>query len=93
MYTASDMIRKGNVPNWNGQRLRFRVMCSLTTRTGTEMMLKFTYCKNFAHAETRESEWDDFAEGVSKSVGYAMKEESIRRAAIVGGLRECQATP
>jgi hypothetical protein len=52
------------------------------------MMLKFTYCKNFAHAETREIEWDDFAEGVSKSVGYATKEESIRRAAIVGGLRE-----
>lgn len=51
-------------------------------------MLKFTYCKNFAHAETREIEWDDFAEGVSKSVGYATKEESIRRAAIVGGLRE-----
>jgi hypothetical protein len=52
------------------------------------MMLKFTYCKNFAHAETREVEWDDFAEGVSKSVGYATKEESIRRAAVVGGLRE-----
>lgn len=52
------------------------------------MMFKFTYCKNFAHAETREIEWDDFAEGVSKSVGYATKEESIRRAAIVGGLRE-----
>ncbi len=51
-------------------------------------MFKFTYCKNFAHAETREIEWDDFAEGVSKSVGYATKEESIRRAAIVGGLRE-----
>jgi len=51
-------------------------------------MLKFTYCKNFAHAETREVEWDDFAEGVSKSVGYATKEESVRRAAVVGGLRE-----
>ena len=52
------------------------------------MMLKFTYCKNFAHAETREVEWDDFAEAVSKSVGYATKEESVRRAAVVGGLRE-----
>lgn len=51
-------------------------------------MLKFTYCKNFAHAETREVEWDDFAEGVSKSVGFATKEESVRRAAVVGGLRE-----
>lgn len=51
-------------------------------------MLKFTYCKNFAHAETREVEWDDFAEAVSKSVGYSTKEESIGRSAIVGGLRE-----
>lgn len=51
-------------------------------------MFKFTYCKNFAHAETREIEWDDFAERVSTSVGYATKEESVRRAAIVGGLRE-----
>jgi hypothetical protein len=58
---------------------------------GAEMMLKFTYCKNFAHAETREIEWDDFAQRVSTSVGYATKEESVRRAAVVGGLREDEA--
>lgn len=52
------------------------------------MMLKFTYCKNFAHAETREIPWDDFAQRVSNSVGYSTKEESVKRAAIVGGLRQ-----
>ncbi len=51
------------------------------------MMYKFTYCKNFASAETKEVEWDDFSAVVSKSVGYDTKEESIRRAAIVGGVR------
>ena len=51
-------------------------------------MVKFTYCKNFAHAETREVAWDDFAKVSGRSVGYATKEESIRRAAIVGGIRK-----
>lgn len=51
-------------------------------------MLKFTYCKNFAHAETREASWDAFANACTKSTGYASKEESIRRAAIIGGLRK-----
>jgi hypothetical protein len=51
------------------------------------MMVKFTYCKNFAHAETREVEWDDFARGAVKSVGFDTKEQSIKRAAIVGGVR------
>ena len=51
------------------------------------MMIKFTYCKSFAHAETKEVEWDDFTRVTAKSVGYDTKEESIRRAAIVGGIR------
>ena len=52
------------------------------------MMLKFSYCKNFAHIETREVEWDDFAKSVTKSVGYETKEESIKRAGLIGGLRK-----
>lgn len=50
-------------------------------------MLKFTYCKSFAHAETKEVAWDDFSRVASKSVGFDTKEESIKRAAIVGGVR------
>jgi hypothetical protein len=51
------------------------------------MMIKFTYCKNFAHAETKETDWDDFARVAVKSVGFDTKEQSIKRAAIVGGVR------
>lgn len=50
-------------------------------------MLKFTYCKSFAHAETKEVAWDDFSRAASKSVGFDTKEQSIKRAAIVGGVR------
>ena len=50
-------------------------------------MVRFTFCKNFAHAETIETEWDKFAAKATKSVGYATKEESIKRAGIVGGIR------
>jgi|DEB0MinimDraft_10_1074344.scaffolds.fasta_scaffold01320_1 hypothetical protein len=56
------------------------------------MMLKFTYCRNFAHAETREASWDKFAAACMKSTGYASKEESIKRAAIIGGLRKDETT-
>ena len=51
------------------------------------MMLKFTYCKNFAHAETREVEWDDFKHALTTFKTYQSKEQSIRRAAIIGGVR------
>ena len=51
------------------------------------MMVKFTYCKNFASAETREMGWDKFCHQITHSVAYGTKEESIRRSAIVGGLR------
>ena len=51
------------------------------------MKVKLTYCKNFASAETREVEWDKFVSTATKSVGYASKEESVKRAAVVGGLR------
>lgn len=51
------------------------------------MKVKLTYCKNFASAETREVEWDKFVSAATKSIGYASKEESVKRAAVVGGLR------
>lgn len=51
------------------------------------MSVKFTYCKNFASAETRELTWPKFCRQVTHSVGYDTKEESIKRSAIVGGLR------
>jgi hypothetical protein len=49
--------------------------------------ISFTYCKNFATAETKRATWAQFAAAAMKSVGYDTKEESIRRAAIVGGVR------
>lgn len=49
--------------------------------------ITFTYCKNFATAETKSTTWAQFAAIAMKSVGYDTKEESIRRAAIVGGVR------
>jgi len=51
-------------------------------------MVKFTFCKNFAEAETKEAEWSKFCDAVTKSVGYDNKDESIKRAMIVGGVRE-----
>lgn len=51
-------------------------------------MVKFTFCKNFAEAETKEAEWSKFCEAVTRSVGYDNKDESIKRAMIVGGVRE-----
>ena len=49
--------------------------------------IAFTYCKNFATAETKRATWEQFAAAAIKSVGYDTKVESIRRAAIVGGVR------
>jgi len=52
------------------------------------MMIKFTYCKNFASAETKEVEWDDFARSLSRSFEFPSKEASIKRGAFIGGVRE-----
>ena len=52
------------------------------------MMIKFTYCKNFASAETKEVEWDDFVRPLTRSVEYPSKEASIKRGAFIGGVRE-----
>ena len=52
------------------------------------MMIKFTYCKNFASAETKEVEWNDFASALSRSFEFPSKEASIKRGAFIGGVRE-----
>ena len=52
------------------------------------MMIKFTYCKNFASAVTKEVEWDDFARPLTRSVEFPSKDASIRRGAFIGGVRE-----
>ncbi len=51
------------------------------------MMIKFTYCKNFATAETRETEWEPFAQTLTTFKAYPSKEASVGRAAFVGGVR------
>jgi hypothetical protein len=52
------------------------------------MMIKFTYCKNFASAETKEVDWDAFARPLTRSVEFPSKEASIKRGAFIGGVRE-----
>ena len=47
----------------------------------------FTYCVNFGSAETKTTTWDKFAATVSRSEQFETKAQSIRRAAIVGGVR------
>ncbi len=51
-------------------------------------MIKFTYCKNFASAETKEVEWDSFARPLTRSVEFPSKEASVGRGAFIGGVRE-----
>jgi len=48
----------------------------------------FTYCVNFGSAETKSATWSKFAATVSRSESFDTKEQSIRRAAIVGGVRQ-----
>ena len=50
-------------------------------------MIRFTYCPNFATAETRETDWDTLAKGLTTFKTYPSKEASVARAAIVGGIR------
>lgn len=52
------------------------------------MMIRFTYCKNFASAETKEVDWDGFARPLTRSVEFPSKEASIKRGAFIGGVRE-----
>ena len=48
----------------------------------------FTYCVNFGSAETKSATWSKFSATVSRSESFDTKEQSIRRAAIVGGVRQ-----
>lgn len=50
--------------------------------------LAFTFCKSFAHAETKKAAWPVFAASVTRSVEYPNKQASIARESIVGGVRE-----
>lgn len=51
------------------------------------MMIRFTYCKNFATAVTLERPWTKMAETLSTFVAFPSKEASVKRAAFVGGIR------
>jgi hypothetical protein len=51
------------------------------------MMIRFTYCKNFATAVTLERPWDSMAETLTTSEAFPSKEASVARAAFVGGVR------
>ena len=51
------------------------------------MMIRFTYCKNFASAVTKEVEWDPFATTLMTFKAFPSKEASVRREAFVGGIR------
>jgi len=51
------------------------------------MMIRFTYCKNFATAVTLERPWPDMAKSLTTFKAYPNKEASIKRAAFVGGIR------
>ena len=50
-------------------------------------MIRFTYCKNFATAETKETEWEPFAKTLTTFKAFPSKEASVKRAAFVGGVR------
>lgn len=52
------------------------------------MMIEFTYCKNFASAETKKVEWDGFARPLTRSIEFPNKDASVRRGAFIGGVRE-----
>jgi len=51
------------------------------------MMIRFTYCKNFATAVTLERPWPDMAKSLTTFKAYPSKEASVKRAAFVGGVR------
>ena len=51
------------------------------------MKIKYTYCQNFSSAETREAEWDAFADTLTTFTAFPNKDASIKRAAFVGGVR------
>ena len=56
-------------------------------KTATDQEISFTFCKNFAQAETKFAAWPVFVASVTRSLPYPSKKASIARAAIVGGVR------
>ena len=48
----------------------------------------FTFCKNFATAQTKKAAWPVFVKSVARSVEYPTKAASIKRESIVGGVRD-----
>jgi len=57
-------------------------------KPNTDFEVSFSYCASFAKIETKSAPWVSFANSVTKSIGYGSKEESIKRAMIIGGVRE-----
>ena len=51
------------------------------------MKITYTYCQNFASAETKEVQWDHFAVGLTTFKVFPSKEASVAREAFVGGVR------
>lgn len=49
------------------------------------MMVEFTYCPNFATAQSRSLPWEKFRDTLSRSVEYPNKEASKARGAFIGG--------
>jgi hypothetical protein len=49
------------------------------------MMVEFTYCPNFATAESRTLPWEKFRDTLTRSVEYPNKEASKARGAFIGG--------
>ncbi len=51
------------------------------------MYIKYTYCRNFSSAETREVDWEALAEMLTIFAAFPSKEASVAREAFVGGVR------
>ena len=51
------------------------------------MKITYTYCQNFASAETKEVQWDHFAVDLTTFKAFPSKEASVAREAFVGGVR------
>ncbi len=52
------------------------------------MMIRFTYCKNFATAETLERTWPEMSTSLTVFKMFPSKEASVAREAFVGGVRD-----
>ena len=55
--------------------------------SASPLQIEFTYCSNFASAESRELPWPDFARELTTFETFPSKQASVARAAFVGGIR------